>query len=101
MSQGALQSDQLFLGLTRPVTVLGVHYIIFMINFMGCVLLFINLHDNKFPITVMVLVSVHLLAYLVCLKEPRAIELFIVRYGKCNKSRNRVYHKHTNSYDVI
>jgi type IV secretion system protein VirB3 len=98
---GSLQSDQLFLGLTRPAMVLGVHYLLFMLNFMGAVLLFINL-DSKGKLwqTPLIFVLVHLMAYLVCLKEPRAIELVFTRYGKCSKCRNRLYHKHTNSYDL-
>ena len=98
---GGLQSDQLFLGLTRPAQVLGVHYLIFLINFMGCTLIFINLSQNKIPVTIMVFVTLHLLAYLVCLREPRMVELVMVRYGKCNKCRNRQHHKQTNSYDMV
>lgn len=97
---GNLQADQLFLGLTRPATVLGVHYIIFLCNFMLNVLVFINTVNNKFVVATVSFVTIHVLAYLICLKEPRAIELVMVRYGKCNRCKNRVYHKHTNSYDM-
>lgn len=96
-----LQSDQLFLGLTRPTMVLGVHYLLFLVNMMGNILLFINLTtNNKIIIVILTFVSAHLVAYLVCLKEPRAIELFFARYAKCTRCRNRFYHKNTNSYDL-
>jgi len=98
--KGGLQSDQLFLGLTRPATVLGVHYLIFMFNFMLNTLVFVNIDENKFVTLVLSFVSIHAFSYLVCLKEPRAIELLITRYGKCSRCRNRLYHKHTNSYDA-
>lgn len=97
---GNLQSDQLFLGLTRPATVLGVHYIIFLMNFMGNVLVFINTTHNKFVIAALSFGTVHVLAYLICLKEPRAIELVMIRFGKCANRKNRTYHKFTNSYDI-
>mgnify|MGYP002138570540 CR=1 FL=1 len=99
-SKGGLQSDQLFLGLTRPAMVLGVHYVIFMMNFMCTVLLFVNLQSNKFVTAALVFFSIHIASYLICLKEPRAIELLMSRYGKCSRCRNRLYHKHTNSYDI-
>ncbi len=95
-----LQSDQLFLGLTRPAMVAGVHYLIFMLNFVINILVFINIQDNKFVVMVLGFGSIHAVSYLICLKEPRAIELVMTRYSKCARCRNRLYHKHTNSYDV-
>lgn len=43
---------------------------------------------------------VHGIAWLICLKEPRAIELFIAKTSKCNKCKNRFYYGGVNSYDV-
>ena len=97
---GNLQSDALFLGLTRPATVMGVHYLIFLINFMINVLIFINTTHNKFVIAAVCFATIHILAYLICLKEPRAIELVMIRYAKCTNRKNRVHHKYTNSYDM-
>lgn len=104
MSGGNLSADQLFLGLTRPVMFFGVHYLMVVVNFMGCGLLFINkifgpgLQSLYGP--VLVFAALHLTCYLICLKEPRAIELLFTRFGKCSKCRNRLYHKSTNSYDL-
>ena len=99
--KGGLQSDQLFLGLTRPAMVMGVHYLIFMLNFMVNVLLFVNIQQNKFVTIAICFTTVHAFSYLICLKEPRAIELLMTRYGKCSRCKNRLFHKYTNSYDLV
>ena len=101
MSDQNLTADPLFLGLTRPVMFFGVHYLMFVINFMGNILLFINdVFQYKIPALVVGALTVHIVFYLICLKEPRAIELLSTRYAKCSKCRNRLYHKSTNSYDL-
>lgn len=92
-----LQSDPLFQGLTRPTMVFGVSFMYFVLNMMVCMIAYINTQD--FMILLVVAPSVHLLGYLICLKEPRAIELFIVKMGKCFRCPNRGYHGYTNSYD--
>lgn len=99
--KGNLGTDPLFIGLTRPAMILGVHYLIFLMNMVFHLLMFINdIYPHKFMIFPS-LAIVHGLCYLVCLREPRAIELIIARYGKCSKCRNRVFHKFTNSYDLV
>ncbi|PIR32614.1 MAG: type IV secretion system protein VirB3 [Alphaproteobacteria bacterium CG11_big_fil_rev_8_21_14_0_20_44_7] len=99
--EGNLQADPLFLGLTRPAQIAGVHYLLFLVNFMGNILLFINhVFENRMLAVVVGFGSVHIIFYLICLKEPRMIELFLKRYGKCMKCRNRFFHKGTNSYDL-
>ena len=94
---GRLQSDPLFQGLTRPTMILGVSYMYFVINAVVSLITFINM--QSFAIVVPTALTVHLIGYLVCLKEPRAIELFMVRMKKGLKCVNRNYHGHTNSYD--
>jgi type IV secretion system protein VirB3 len=94
---GRLQSDPLFQGLTRPTMIAGVSYMYFVINAVVCMICFINL--QSFLIVIVVAPSVHLLGYLICLKEPRAIELFIIKMAKGYKCINRGYHGYTNSYD--
>jgi type IV secretory pathway VirB3-like protein len=39
--------------------------------------------------------------YLLCMKEPRAIELWMLRMKYGFRSWNRAYHSFTNSYDVF
>ncbi len=97
MSAGRLQSDPLFQGLTRPTMIMGVSYMYFVINAIVNMILFINSQD--FKVLLMVAPVVHLIGYLICLKEPRAIELFIIKMAKGYKCMNRGYHGFTNSYD--
>jgi type IV secretion system protein VirB3 len=94
---GRLQSDPLFQGLTRPTMIMGVSYMYFVINAIVCMITFINTQD--FKILLMVAPLTHLLGFLICLKEPRAIELFLIKMQKGYKCVNRGYHGFTNSYD--
>ena len=93
---GRLQSDPLFQGLTRPTMILGVSYMYFVINAIISLITFINMQNW---IVLPVAGGVHLIGYLICLKEPRAIELFLVKLAKGYKCVNRGYHGYTNSYD--
>ncbi|MCE2926870.1 MAG: VirB3 family type IV secretion system protein [Rickettsiales bacterium] len=94
---GRLQSDPLFQGLTRPTMIMGVSYMYFVINAGVNLILFINLQD--FMILLMVAPIVHMIGYLICLKEPRAIELLVVKASKGLRCINRGYHRNNNSYD--
>lgn len=94
---GRLQSDPLFQGLTRPTMILGVSYMYFVFNAAINMILFINLQD--FIILLMVAPAVHFVGYIICIKEPRAIELLVVKASKGYKCMNRGFHGHTNSYD--
>lgn len=94
---GRLQSDPLFQGLTRPTMILGVSYMYFVINAIISMITFINL--QSFKMLLIVAPTVHLIGYLICLKEPRAIELFILKVNKGFRCLNRGFHGYTNSYD--
>ena len=79
---------------------LGVSYPYFMLNFLFSTILFIN--TGKLIIILLVAPMIHALGYLICLKEPRAIEMLMVKGGKTMrcKQKNKVFHGFTNSYDV-
>jgi type IV secretion system protein VirB3 len=94
---GRLQSDALFQGLTRPTMIFGVSYMYFVINAMVCMITFIN--TQSFLVLLGVAPTIHLIGYLICLKEPRAIELLMVWGGRCLKCVNKGFHKNNNSYD--
>ena len=96
---GSIDSDALFLGLTRPPLIMGVSYTFAALNVIISLLAFI-VTDN-FVYLLVVPPVVHACAWLVCLKEPRAIELIIAKFSKCNICRNRYYYNGTNSYDVF
>ncbi|MEJ0009549.1 MAG: VirB3 family type IV secretion system protein [Alphaproteobacteria bacterium] len=98
MTQGRLRADPLFQGLARPPMILGVSYMYFVLNAMITMILFINTQTFlAFPIGVVI----HMFGYLLCMKEPRAVELWMLRMKYGYKSWNRHYYHHTNSYDVF
>ena len=94
---GRLQSDPLFQGLTRPTMIMGVSYMFFTINAAISLITFINLQN--FLVLIVLAPTVHLIGYLICMKEPRAIEMFIIKMNKGYKCLNRNFHGQTNSYD--
>jgi type IV secretory pathway VirB3-like protein len=98
---GRLQPDPLFQGLARPVMIMGVSYLYFVFNALFCLITFIN--TNDFLVLLVVMPSIHLFGYMLCLREPRAVELAALRLKLGNKSWNNLlgYHYHTNSYDVF
>ncbi len=95
---GQLGTDPLFLGLTRPSMLFGVSYTFAALNGIISLLLFVI--TSKFIYLLVILPGLHMIGWFICLKEPRAIELFIAKWSKCNVCRNRTYHSGTNSYDV-
>lgn len=95
---GRLQSDPLFQGLTRPTMLLGVSYMFVVLNMVICMVLFIN--TQSFKVFVYVAVPVHLAGYIICLKEPRAMEMMILKMNKGLKCLNNRYHGNANSYDL-
>ncbi len=98
MAGGRLTSDPLFQGLTRPPMALGVTYTYFALNAMISMIIFIN---TKSFLTFPMAGVIHGFGYLLCLKEPRAVELWLLRMKWGFRSLNRGYHSHTNSYDVF
>ena len=98
MAGGRLQTDPLFLGLARPPTILGVSYKYFVLNAGLTMILFI---DTKSFYAFGCGLVVHIFGLLVCLKEPRAIELWLLRLKYGYRSWNRRFHYRTNSYDVF
>jgi type IV secretion system protein VirB3 len=98
MSGGRLTADPLFQGLARPPMIAGVSYMYFVLNAMICMILFIN--TKSFAVIPLAGV-IHMFGYLLCMKEPRAIELWMLRMKYGFRSWNRAYHSFTNSYDVF
>jgi type IV secretion system protein VirB3 len=96
MSGGQIKSDPLFLGLTRPAMVFGVTYPFAVLNGFSCLIYFILSNDFK---GFLALPLLHGLAYFVCLKEPLAIELLMMKGSKCSKCKNKMFYR-ANSYDV-
>lgn len=98
MAGNRLQADPLFQGLARPPMVAGVSYLFFVLNMMICAVMFIN--TKSFAVMPLAVV-IHGFGYILCMKEPRAIELWMLRMKYGFRSWNRAYHSFTNSYDVF
>lgn len=98
MAGGRLRADPLFQGLARPPMIAGVSYMYFVVNAMLTTVMFIN---TKSFLAMPFGVVVHGFGYLLCQKEPRAVELWVLRLKTGFQSWNRAYHHHTNSYDVF
>lgn len=97
MAGGRLQTDPLFQGLTRPAMLFGVSYLYFVINFLLTMIVYIN--TTSFVMLLLVAPAIHGVGYLICLREPKAVEIALVKFSKTLKCRNRRYHSFTNSYD--
>ena len=91
-----LRSDPLFLGLTRPAMIFGVTFPFAVLNGFACMTYFI-LTSNFMGF--LALPFFHGIAYMICVKEPLAIELMMVKGSKCTKCRNKSFYG-ANSYDV-
>lgn len=101
MSKGRLSADPLFQGLARPTMIAGVSYLYFVINAILSLVAFIN--TKNFIILLIVAPSIHGVGYLICRKEPRAVELMILRGKTGYISKNNIagFHFNANSYDVF
>lgn len=93
---GKLKTDPLFIGLTRPTMILGVSMQFAMLNMMVSVGAFIQTSGIGI---VLIALSVHLVGYLLCFKEPRFMELYLNKGSKCNQCSNRSFYG-ANSYSV-
>ncbi len=94
-----LQADPLFQGLARPPMAMGVSYMYFVINAVFSMMTFI--WTNNFLVLMVIAPLIHGVGFLICMNEPRAIELMILRLSKGMKCVNRRFHEHTNSYDIF
>ncbi len=92
---GSLSIDPLFVGLTRPPMLFGVSYTFVLVNAFVCFLYYIQTSD----LLVFIMAgALHLIGYIICFKEPLFIELYMVKFQKCNRCRNKLYYG-GNSYD--
>jgi type IV secretion system protein VirB3 len=96
MSAGSLQTDPLFVGLTRPTLFLGVSLYFCLLNGLTCMMYFIMSSNLQ---AFLILPFVHLIGYICCFNEPLFIELFLLRAQKCSHCKNKLYHG-ANSYDL-
>lgn len=95
---GRLRTDPLFLGLTRPPMIMGVSYMYFVLNAIITFVIFIN--SGNFLALFLFGPIIHGFGYLLCMREPRQVELWVLRCKWGFRSFNRGYHHSTNSYDM-
>ncbi len=91
-----MENDPLFVGLTRPTLLLGVNMKFAMINVMLCMMLYVMFTNIKF---VFLLVAIHIFGYILSFREPRFMELYIIKLGECNQCPTKGYYG-ANSYEV-
>ena len=91
-------SDPLFLGLTRPSMIFGVTYVFAGMNAVVSLMLFVL--TTRFIYLLVMLPSLHGIAYLICLKEPLMLELVIMKTTNFMKCSNKTFYGGANSYDV-
>lgn len=82
---GGLEQDRVFTALTRPQMFLGVTYTGFIANAVITAELFII---SKSAWVLLVALFLHGFAYLICLEEPRALELWVLKIGRCPRVPN-------------
>ena len=89
-----VEMDPLFLGMTRPPMFMGVTHTFFVINGMVTTIAFLAL-NNLFAF--LIGLPVHLIGFLLCLKDPRIFDIWRVRLFKTPMTRNRSFWR-ANSY---
>ena len=93
---GVVNIDPLFIGLTRPTMIFGVSFKFFFLNFFAIIFFYINAPGLKVIFLGLIL---HLVAYIICFKEPLFLELYLMKGAECTKCKNRSYYGGDNSYD--
>ena len=93
---GKLASDPLFVGLTRPTMIFGVSIQFAMLNMMVSVMAFIQAPSIKI---IFIAGVMHLVGYILCFKEPRFMELYLNKAGRCNQCSNKSFYG-ANSYYI-
>jgi len=83
MSQ--LRRDTLFVALTRPQMFAGVTYNYFVINAIVAAELFLIFRSLWALAAAAV---IHLIGVLICLHEPRAVDLWLTRSTRCPRIKN-------------
>jgi type IV secretion system protein VirB3 len=85
MASEPLRRDMLFVALTRPQMFAGVTYSFFVANAVICAELFLVFRS---PVVFLVGIAVHLAGMVVCLREPRFLDLWILRVSRCPRVKN-------------
>ncbi len=93
---GKLETDPLFVGLTRPTMIFGVSMQYALLNMMVSVTYLIQA-SNFYVVPISFIV--HMVGYLLCFKEPRFMEIYLMKLQNFNKCPNKLYYG-ANSYSI-
>ena len=77
--------DPLVGGLTRPPMMLGIPYVLFVMEFVVVALIFIN---TKNLLMFLLVLPVHGIAYALTVRDNRFVDVLMVRLAKCPVTRN-------------
>ena len=80
-----IERDQLFVALTRPQMFAGVTYSYFVANAVIATELFLIFRSAWVLLAAVVF---HLAGMLLCLREPRFFDLWLIRVGRCPRVKN-------------
>ena len=80
-----LERTPLFTALTRPQMFAGVTYNYFIINAVMAAELFLVFRSAWVALIALI---IHGVGVLLCLREPRMVELWLTRIGRCPRIRN-------------
>ena len=86
---GKLDSDPLFVVLTRPNMILGVSVEYLMINLMISVTWFIQTSSWT---SIFVAVVTHFVGCILCFRDPRFMLVILNKVGKCNQCSNKSFY---------
>jgi type IV secretion system protein VirB3 len=89
-----LQRDLVFSALTRPQMFAGVSYSFFVLNLVITTEIFLI---TKSFWAILAALVIHGLGYAICLREPRFLDLWILRASRCPRVPNHDYWR-CNSY---
>lgn len=82
-----VQTDELFVGLTRPTTMWGIPYTAFVIEFMATALVFLAVGN---PLFLLLAVPIHGVLYAISANNPVAFEgimMWLKTIGRCRNTR--------------
>jgi type IV secretion system protein VirB3 len=82
-----VQTDVLFVGLTRPATVAGIPYVAFVVEVMAVALVFLAVGH---PFCLALAVPVHAALYLISANDPGAFDaiyMWLKTFGRCRNAR--------------
>ena len=95
---GSLQTDPLFLGLTRPAMLAGVTFTYFAFEMMVAMIGFVI--TSNFACFLLA-GGLHGIGVYLCKKEPLMIEMFLTKFQKTPAVQNKQFHGGLNSYNMF